>query len=78
MGDILIKPSSTSFESVSEFVKRLQGLFTNAVTSIDQANKTAEGYANRSRQDFQFCVGDAVLLSTKFFIPAAFRERKGS
>jgi hypothetical protein len=78
MADILIVPSSTSVESVSEFVKRLQGLVTSAVTSIDQANKTAEGYANRSRRDFQFGLGDAVLLSTNYFIPKAFREKKGS
>jgi hypothetical protein len=31
---------------------------------------------NRSRRDFQFGVGDAVLLSTKYFIPEAFRERR--
>jgi hypothetical protein len=74
MADILIEPSSTSVESVSEFVKTLQGLATSAVTSIDQANKTAEGYANRSRRDFQFGVGDAVPLSTKYVIPEAFRE----
>jgi hypothetical protein len=49
---------------------------TSAVTSIDQASMTAEGYANRSRRDFQFGVGDAVLLSTKYLIPEAFRERK--
>jgi hypothetical protein len=48
---------------------------TSAVTSIDQANKTAEGYANRSRRNFQFGVGEVVLLSTKYFIPEAFRER---
>jgi hypothetical protein len=76
MADILIEPSSTSVESVSEFVKRLQGLVTSAVTSIEQANKTAEGYANRSRRDFKFGVGDAVLISTKYLIPEAFRERK--
>jgi Chromo (CHRromatin Organisation MOdifier) domain len=76
MADILIEPSSTSVESVSEFFKRLQGLVTCAVTSIYRANKTAEGYANRSRRDFQLGVGDAVLLSTKCFIPEAFRERK--
>jgi hypothetical protein len=76
MADIMIDPSSTSVESVFEFVKRLQGLVKSAVTSIDQANKTAEGYANRSRSDFQFGLGDAVLLSTKCFIPKAFRERK--
>jgi hypothetical protein len=76
MADILIETSSNSVESVSEFVKRMQGLVTNAVTSIDQANKAAEGYMNRSRRDFQFGVGDAVLLSTKYFIPEAFKDRK--
>jgi hypothetical protein len=76
MGDILIEPSSTSVESVSEFFKRLQGLVTSAMTSIDQTNKTEEVYANRSRRDFQFGVDDAVLLSTKYFVPEAFRERK--
>jgi hypothetical protein len=68
MADILIEPSSTSVESVSEFVKRLQGLLTSSVISIDQANKTAEGYANKSSRDFQFDVGDAVVLSTEYFI----------
>jgi Chromo (CHRromatin Organisation MOdifier) domain len=76
MADILTEPSSTSVESVSEFFKRLQGLVTSAATLIDQANKKLEGYPNRSRRDFQFGVGDAVLLSTKYFIPEAFRERK--
>jgi hypothetical protein len=51
---------------------------TSVVTSIDQANNTAEGYANRSRLDFQFGIGDAVLLSTKYFIPEALKDRKGS
>jgi hypothetical protein len=76
LADILIEPSSTSVESVDEFFKRLQGMVTSAVTSIYQANKTAEGYANRSRRDFQFGVGNSVLLSTKYFIPEAFRERE--
>jgi hypothetical protein len=76
MADILIEPSSTFVECVSEFVKRMQGLVTSAVTSIDQANKTAEVYANRSRGDFQFGVGDDVQLSTKYFIPEALKYRK--
>jgi hypothetical protein len=54
----------------------MQGLVTSAVTSIDQANNTAEGNAKRSMRDFQFGVGDAVLLSTKYLIPEAFIERK--
>jgi Chromo (CHRromatin Organisation MOdifier) domain len=74
--DILIEPSSTSVESVSEFVKRLQGMVTSAVTFIDQANKTGEGYANRSRRDFQFGGDDFILVSNKYFIPEAFKDRK--
>jgi hypothetical protein len=76
MADILIEPSSNSVESVSEVFKRLQGLVTSAVNSIDQANTTAEGFANRSRRDFQFGVCDVVLLSNQYLIPEAFRERK--
>jgi hypothetical protein len=76
MADILIEPSSTSVECVSEFVRRMQELVTRAVTSIDQANKTAERYENRSRQDLQFGLGDCILIYTKYFIPKAFKERK--
>jgi hypothetical protein len=79
MADILMDPSSTSVESVSTFVKRLQELVTSAVTSIDQANKTAEGYANRSRLDFQFDVGDVHwgidVLSEVMCKPAIFTEK---
>jgi hypothetical protein len=64
MADILIEPSSTSVECVSEFVKIMQGMVTTALAFIDQANKAAESYANKSRRDFQFGVGDAILLST--------------
>jgi hypothetical protein len=76
MADILIEPSSTSVESLYEFVKRLQGMATGAVISIDQANKTAEGYANRSRREFQYGVGDAVLLSTKYLYPKPSEKEK--
>jgi hypothetical protein len=72
----LIEPSCTSVECVFYFVKRMQGLVTSAVTSIDQANKTAEWYANRSRRDLKFGVGNAVIPSTKCFIPEAFKDRK--
>jgi hypothetical protein len=41
--DILIEPSSTSVECVSEVLKIMQGLVTIAVTSIYQVNKTLEG-----------------------------------
>jgi hypothetical protein len=54
----------------------MQVMVTQAVASIEKANKTAEGYANRSRRNFKFGLGDGVLLSTKYFIPEAFRDRK--
>jgi hypothetical protein len=76
MADLLIEPSSISVECVSEFVSTMQEIVTNAVASIEQANKTAEKCANRSRRDFQFGLGDGVLLSTKYFVPEAFRDRK--
>jgi hypothetical protein len=76
MADILIQPSSTSVECLSEFVSRIKEMVTKAVASIEHANKTAEGYANRTRRYFQFGQGDGVLLSTKYFIPEAFRDRK--
>jgi hypothetical protein len=57
-----------------EFFKRMQGLVTSAVTSIDQSYKTGEWYENRSRRDFQFGVGDALLLSNMYFIPEAFKD----
>jgi hypothetical protein len=76
MADILIQLSSTSVESMSEFVLRMQEMVKKAVASIKQANKTAEGCANRSRSDFQSGLGDGELLSTKYFIPEAFRDRK--
>jgi hypothetical protein len=43
MADILIEPSSTSVESVSEFVKILQGLVSIAVTSIDRPTRRQKG-----------------------------------
>jgi hypothetical protein len=49
-------------------------MVTKAVVSIEQANNTAEGYANRSRRDFQFGLGNGVLLSSQYFIPEAFRD----
>jgi hypothetical protein len=76
MANILIQPSSKSFECVSEFVLRMQEMVINAVASIEQDNKTVESYANRSSRDLQFCIGDGALLSAKYFIPEAFRDRK--
>jgi hypothetical protein len=54
----------------------MQEMVTNAVASIEQANKTAGGLANCSRRDFEFFSGDRVLISTKYVIPDDFRDRK--
>jgi hypothetical protein len=68
LANVLIQPSSTSVECVSEFVSRMQEMVKEAVASIEQANKTAEGYANRSRRDFQFGLGTeyCCLPSTSY------------
>jgi hypothetical protein len=51
-------------------------MVTNAVASIEQTNKTAGGFDNCSRRDFEFFSGDKVLISTKYVIPDYFRDRK--
>jgi hypothetical protein len=67
--DLMIIPSETAVESVSEFVKRIHDMAGKAKETIEKANKSAALYSNKSRRDFQFGVGDKVLLSTKYFLP---------
>jgi hypothetical protein len=67
MAEIVIEPSSTSVECVSKFSQIMQGLVTSVVTSIDQTNEMEEGYANRSRRDFQIGVGDATTTTCTIF-----------
>jgi hypothetical protein len=74
--DLMILPCDTNVETVSEFITRMHSLATRAQEAIASANLSAEHYANKSRRDHQFGVGDKVLLSTKYFLPDLFRERK--
>jgi hypothetical protein len=67
--DLMKIPSETAVESVSEFVKRIHDMAGKAKETIEKANKSAALYSNKSRRDFQFGVGDKVLLSTKYFLP---------
>ena len=76
LSGMLVEPSTTAVESVGEFLSRMQSLVEKAMGAITSANESAEKYANRSRRDFEFGVGDEVLLSTKFFVPAAYRDKK--
>jgi hypothetical protein len=76
LSDLVILPSKTSVETVTEFVTRMQDMAVKAKSVIEAANKSAEQYSNKARRDHQFGVGDKVLLSTKYFLPDAFRNRK--
>jgi hypothetical protein len=69
MADILIQPSSTSVECLSEFVSRIKEMVTKAVASIEHANKTAEGYANRTRRIFSLAKGTEYCYLPSILYP---------
>jgi hypothetical protein len=73
--DFVAKPVPTVVESVSDFTGRLNELVDRAVKAITTANQNAERFENRHRRDYQFGVGDSVLLSTRHFTPPAYRGR---
>jgi hypothetical protein len=47
----------------------MQGLAQAASASIEQRNKATAAYQNAKRSDYEFGVGDKVLLSNKRFKP---------
>jgi hypothetical protein len=67
--DFLLPSSTTTVESVTDFVSRMESLVADASKSIAQANQTAGHHSNRKRMGHVFGVGDKVLLSTKHFTP---------
>jgi hypothetical protein len=69
--DFLLPSPTTTVESVTDFVSRMESLVADASKSITQANQTAERHSNRKRMGHIFGVGDKVLLSTKHFTPSA-------
>jgi hypothetical protein len=54
----------------------MQELAQAASASIEQMNKATAAYQNAKRRDFEFGVGDKVLLSTKHFKPPEDKERR--
>jgi hypothetical protein len=58
--DLLLGKSSTSVESVQEFVSRMESLVADASNAISAANKVAKTYANKRRVDHLCGVGDKV------------------
>jgi Chromo (CHRromatin Organisation MOdifier) domain len=74
--DLSLPSPTTSVESVTDFVSRMESLVADASKSIAQANQTAERNSNRKRMGHVFGVGDKMLLSTKHFTPPAYQGRK--
>jgi hypothetical protein len=74
--DFLLPSPTTTVESVTDFVSRMESLVADASKSIAQANQTAELHPNRKRMGHVFGVGDKVLLSTTHFTPPAYQVSK--
>jgi Integrase zinc binding domain/RNase H-like domain found in reverse transcriptase len=56
--DLMIRPSETAVESVTEFISRMQGMAKKAREFIEKANASAEKNSNKFRRDHQLGVGD--------------------
>jgi hypothetical protein len=54
----------------------MQELAQAASASIEQRNKATAAYQNAKRRDYEFGVGDKVLLSTKHFKPSEDKKRR--
>jgi hypothetical protein len=59
----MFKPSSDTVPAVSEFMESMSNLVRTASDSLVQAKARQEAYANKSRRQLTFSVGDQVLLS---------------
>jgi hypothetical protein len=54
----------------------MQELAQAAAASSEQRNKATAAYQNAKRRDYEFGVGDKVLLSTKLFKPPEGKKRR--
>jgi hypothetical protein len=63
---LLLKQEPNIFPSASDFVTHMQELAQAASASIEQMNKAIATYQNAKRRDYEFGVGDKVLLLTKY------------
>jgi hypothetical protein len=62
---LLLKKEPRTVSSALEFVAHMQELAHTASASIEQRNTATAAHQNAKRRDYEFGVGDKVLLSTK-------------
>jgi hypothetical protein len=72
----LLKKEPNIVPSASGFFAKMQELAQAAAASIEQRNKATAAYRNAKRRDYEFGVGDKVLLPTKHFKPPEDKERR--
>jgi Reverse transcriptase (RNA-dependent DNA polymerase)/RNase H-like domain found in reverse transcriptase/Integrase zinc binding domain/Retroviral aspartyl protease/Chromo (CHRromatin Organisation MOdifier) domain len=59
-----VNTTTSNHQSVNDMLSQLQKAINNAKTSLLQAQQRQQQYANESRREVTFKVGDEVLLST--------------
>jgi hypothetical protein len=69
-----LKSEPNIVPSASDFVAHMQELARAASASIEQRSKATAANQNAKRRDYEFGVGDKVLLSTKHFKPSEDKE----
>jgi Integrase zinc binding domain len=74
--DLLLTRQTNTVPSASDFVAHMQELAKAAGASIEQKNKATAEYQNAKRKDYEFGVGDKVLLSTRYLKPPEDKERR--
>jgi hypothetical protein len=76
LSDFLLKKEPNIVPIASGFVAHIEELAQAASASIEQMNKATASYQNATRRDYEFGVGDKVLLATKTFKPPEGKERR--
>ena len=56
--------NKSKHQSVNEMLEQMHNTIKNAKTSLEQAQQRQQQYANESRREIIFKIGDEVLLST--------------
>jgi hypothetical protein len=72
----LLKKEPNTVPSASDFVVHMKDLAQAESASIEQRNEATAAYQNAKRRDYEFGVGDKVMLSTKHFKPPEDKERR--
>ena len=73
---LLHKGESSKLEAVQVMVDRMRTALEEAQTNLTVAQNRAREYANRSRREEKYTVGDSVLLSTRHIQVDAHLPRK--